>query len=652
MGIQSTGIGSGLDVNSLVTQLMAVERQPEKLLDNKTADYKSKLSAYGSMSGTLASLQTAADGLANLSRLRAVNATVGDTSLATASASASASTGSYSLEVQALAQAQKLKSAAFPSTTSSVGTGTLTFEFGTYSGGSFNPNADKPSVPVTIAAGQDTLAGVRDAINNASAGVSASIVNDGAGQRLVITAKDTGAASALRITVSDSDLQNTDASGLSRLAYDASTGGAANLTQVTAARDATLVIDGIGMTRASNTVSDAIDGVTLNLLKGVPGTTTILNVARSVDSAVTSVQSFVSAYNNATAALKTLSAYNADTKVGAVLQGDSTLLGVQSRVRQLLSSSVTNAGGYSTFSQIGVTFQKDGTLSTDSTKLRAALNDPAKDVAPLFAAIGTPSDSQVAYAAADSTVAAGSYAIQVTQIATRGTAGGSGAAALTITAGVNDSLNLTVDGTAATITLAAGTYTPTSLAAMVQSRINTSSVLAAAGAAVDATQSGGTLTLASKRWGAASSVAVTGGNASADLFGTPVSTAGVDTAGTIGGFAAIGTGQNLAAKGLSVTVSGGSTGARGSLTFTRGIANQLSTLIGNMLDGSIAARTSGLQQSIKDIASRRDAFEERMTKVESNMRAQFISLDTMLSSMQNTSTFLTQQLANLPKIGQ
>lgn len=650
MPIQSTGIGSGLDVNSLITQLMRVERQPGALLDKKTADYKAQLSAYGSMKSALAALQTAADAAASLPKLRAVSATVADASLASASAAAGTRPATYSLEVQTLAQAQKLKSASFATLSTTVGTGTLTFEFGTYSGGAFSLNADKPSASVTIAAGQASIAGVRDAINAAGIGATASIVNDGSGQRLIITSKDTGAANAMRISVADDDSVNTDSAGLSQLAYDASSGGTANLTETAVARDSTVVVDGVTVSRPSNSVSDAIEGVSLSLLKAAPGTTTTLNVARNVDAAASAVQAFVQAYNSASTSLAGLSAYDAATKTGAVLQGDSTLIGVQSRLRSLLSAAVANAGGYASLSELGITFQRNGTLIADAAKLRAALNDSSKDAATAFAAVGTPTDALVTYSAASAAATAGNYAIEVTLLATRGGVSGSAPASLTISAGVNDTLAMSVDGTSASVTLTAGTYTAASLAAMVQSRINGTAVLRAAGAAVEASQSAGTLTLTSNRYGSISSVTVTGGNALTDLFSAPASTAGLDAAGTIGGIAATGSGKNLTAQGLTVTIAGGTIGSRGALAFSRGVADRLSSTISDLLNGSIAARTSGLQASIKSIASRKDAFENRMIKVEANMRAQYVSLDKMLSSMTNTSNFLTQQLANLPKI--
>jgi flagellar hook-associated protein 2 len=641
MAIQSTGVGSGLDVDGIVSQLMALERRPLDALATKKAGITAKLSAYGSLKSVLASLQAAASTLSGAQKFLAVKASFSDATVATASAVPPAAAGSYGIEVQQLAQAQKLKSAAFASTSTSLGAGSLTIEFGSYSGGSFALNPDKAAASVTIAPGQDSLAAVRDALNAANAGISAGIVNDGSGQRLVVTSTDSGAQNSLRITVNDADGNHTDAAGLSRLAYDASAGGTMRLAETVAAQDALVSIDGIDVVSATNTLSGAIDGVTLNLAKAAPGTVHTLTVARDVDSAKAAVDAFVKGYNDAAKALKSLSAYDAGTKTAGALQGDSTLISVQTRLRSTLSAAVEFSGGYGSLSELGIAFQKDGTLLADATKLRAALADTSKDAASAFAAIGTASDSLVKYSSATASAAAGSYALQVTQLGTRGNAAGSAPAALTITAGVNDALQVSVDGTVQNVTLAAGSYTASSLAAMLQTRIT----------GIDVTESGGVLTLTSKTWGSASTVAVTGGNAMADLFGVPASTGGVNAAGTIGGVAATGAGRNLSAKGLTVTIEGGATGARGTLRFSRGAADRLNSLIDGFLDETIAARTDGIGQSIKSMDLQKTRLEARMESVEKRLRAQFISLDSMIASMSGTSSFLSQQLANLPKIG-
>ncbi len=649
-GLSASGLGSGLDVNSLVTQLMAVERQPVTALNTREASYQAKLSAYGTLQSVLASFQGTMNSLNTTGAYKAAKAGIADTTVAQVSANGTAQAGSYSIEVQALAQAQKLKSTTFTNTTDSVGTGTLTIQFGTYSGGSFTANAAKAAQTISLASGSNSLAGVRDAINAANIGVSASILNDGSTNRLVITSGEAGAANALKISVADDDNDNTDAAGLSRLAYDASTGGTTNLTQSVPAQNSLMVIDGISVSKATNTVFDAIQGVTLTLAKTNIGTPTTLTVSKDNSAAVTAAANFVNAWNSANTTLSGLGAYNATTKQGAVLQGDATLLSIRSRLRSLVNTPlVPAAGGVVTLSDAGIGFQTDGTLRLDLAKLQKVLDDPAKDIAALFAAVGKTSDSLMSFSFATSVVPPGNYDLAVSRLATHGFAAADTAAGLTITGGSNDVLDLGVDGKAVSITIGAGNYTAGTLAAELQSRINGNSTLSAAGSAVTVSQSGGVLTITSNRYGSASTVAVTGGSALGGLFGTAASTAGLDVAGTIGGITATGVGQLMSANNINLTVAGGATGNRGTLTFGRGFANQISSMIDGIVgSGSlIAGRIEGINTTIKDIGSRRAALNLRLAETEKRYRDQFTALDSMMARMNSTSTYLTQQLASL-----
>lgn len=656
MAISSPGIGSGLDINSLVSQLMALESRPLSLLNTKEAKFQAQLSAYGSLKGALSSFQSAVASLATPAKFTVLKASVADATVVSASAGASASAGSYSIEVQTLAKAQKLKSEAFATTGTMIGTGTLTIQFGTYSGGSYTLNPDKSAKTISIGAGQSSLAGVRDAINAANAGVTASIVNDGSGNRLVIASHDAGLANALKITVTDDDLDNTDNSGLSRLAYNASTGGTTNLSQTVAAQNATAVIDGIIISKSTNTVTDAIEGVTLDLLK--EGGTTTLTVARDSTAAQVSIESFVKAYNDLNKTITDLTKYDAANKKASTLTGEATVRSVQYQLRGLFNTALATAGGgLNSLSDIGVSFQADGTLKLDSAKLTTTLNDPTKDVSTLFAAIGKPTDSQIAFASSTSDTKNGNYAVYVTQLATRGNAVGGGAAALTIYANTNDVLNVAIDGVSASLTLAAGTYTAATLAAEIQSKINGATALSSAGIGVTVSQSSGVLTVTSNRYGSASMAVITGGNGATDLFGTAASTTGVDAAGTIGGVAAAGSGQSLTgagdAAGLKITVTGGATGDRGTVSFARGNADMLDKLVGRLLesDGLVDGRLDGINASIKVIGTQREALSRRLDQIEKRYRAQFTALDAMIASMTQTSNYLQQQLANLPSAG-
>ncbi|MDT8363782.1 MAG: flagellar filament capping protein FliD [Nitrosomonas sp.] len=384
--LSSPGLGSGLDINGIIGQLMSIERRPLFLLDSREAGQQQKISAYGGLKGALSSFQDSIKGLANTSTFNNVKASVANADLATASALSSATPASYQVEVQTLAQAQKLASAAFDPADTAIGSGTLTIELGTYNGdGSFSNQPDKPAKTITIEPGQSSLGSIRDTINQADAGITASIINDGTGNRLVIASKDTGLNNALKITVADSDGNHTDTAGLSRLAYDASTGGTANMTEAIAAKNATLVIDGISISKPSNTISDALGGVTFNLLKAAPGTTTV-TVAPDHSKARAGVEALVNAYNGLTNTITDLTRFDSANNRASVLAGDATARAVQTQMRRLLSTSAEDAvSGLNSLSQIGISFQKDGTLQLDSGKLNAILNDPDKDIASFFA---------------------------------------------------------------------------------------------------------------------------------------------------------------------------------------------------------------------------------------------------------------------------
>lgn len=662
--ISAPGIGSGLDVGSIVSQLMAAERLPLTALENREKAYNQKLSAFGQVRSALATFQTAVQDLSSGSKFQALSATASDAKVLSASASGTATPASYQIEVRQLAQQHKLASAGYASTSSVVGSGTLNIQFGSYDSDSntFTANADKAAQSITIDPANNTLAGVRDAINAANAGVTATLVNDGsaAGNRLVLTSTDSGAANSLKISVTDDDGNGLNASGLSALAYDPTADdgipdNGINLGQVADARNALLKIDGIAVSQSSNTVKNAIDGVTLNLAQTNLGQTLTLNVSHDTEAIKTSVQAFVDAYNTASGTLKKLTAFNGTGAQNGALLGDSTTRAIQVQMRNLLNTPVGSGGALTSLSQIGVAFKSDGTLALDSAKLGTAIDSNFDDIAALFAKAARTTDSLVGYGASTSKTVPGSYPVTVSQLATRGATQGSQAASLTVTAGVNDQLDLSVDGTSVSVTLGAATYASAdALAAEIQSKINGAT---GSSGSVRVSQSGGVLSIASARYGSASQAAVTGGNALASLLGaSPVTSAGIDVAGTINGVAATGSGQTLtgatgnASEGLALRILGGAPGARGNVTFSQGYAYQIDHYLGTVLgdDGSLKSRTNGIDSSIKNLDQRQSQLELRLAQIERRYRAQFTALDSMLSSMNSTSTFLTQQLASLP----
>ncbi len=658
--LSSPGIGSGLDVNGIVQKLMTVEQQPLTQLDKQTAVDQAKVSAFGTLKSALSALQTALQGLSTSSAMHTMKATTSADTVFSATAGNGAVAGTYSVEVTQLARAQKLASAGFATTADTLGAGTLTFDFGTTTAGVFTPGGTGART-VTIAPGQDTLAGIRDAVNAANIGVTATIVNDGsaAGNRLVFTSTATGAANSMRITVTDADGNATDAAGLSQLAYDpaAAAGAGRNLTEKVVAQDALLTLDGIAVSSASNTLTNAIDGVTLNLRTTNAGTPATLTVGSDVGSVGAAVSAFVKSYNDLDTTFDNLTKYDASKKQASVLTGDTTVRMVQTQLRTLLGGTL-GSGAYSTLSQVGVRFQTDGTLALDAAKLNAAITADADGVTQLFAAVGTSSDSLVSVSGFTSKTVPGTYALDVSQLATHGTLVGQAAAGLTITAGVNDTLSVLLDGVSTTVTLGAGTYaTADALALEIQSRINGdtriqdcrsdrhgNAVRRRADVDVGALRLGVVDRPDRQRGGGSS-------RRNAGRDGGPRHGRHARRPGRCSARAVRCSAWPVRpTKASSLNIAGGALGPRGSVTYQTGFAYRLNDLVKNVIgsDGAIAARTDGLQKDIARIDKRREALNARLAQVEANYRAQFNALDTLLSNLSAQSTALAQQLANLP----
>ncbi|MYN43174.1 flagellar filament capping protein FliD [Duganella sp. FT109W] len=539
---------------------------------------------------------------------------------------------------------------------------------GTYLDADFAADSTRTAGNIVIDSTNNSLQGIMDAINKGNFGVTASIVSDGSTgtgatpNHLVLTSSATGASSTMKISLAGSGGDPADPALVSLLGYDP--GGTQNLSQKAAAADTLATVNGIAVTSSGTGISGAVTGVTFNALK--VGSTSV-SVAKDSSTLTNSVNSFVKAYNDLNTQLSALGSYDADTKASGPLLGDSTLRNLQSSVRATLSSAISGLQSTSltNLSQIGVSFQKDGSLAVDNAKLQKAITSNFNDIAGLFAAVGRGTDPDVTFSTSSSKTQAGNYAINITQLATQGTLQGNKPlpAETTIdqdttwTVTLNDTKPATLANTA-TITLPAGTYNPSQLATLLQSSINGVSAFSNAGASVTATLGDdGSLKLQSAAYGSASNLKIAGATGSdpSAIFGTGASVDGVDVAGTIGGYSATGKGQVLTGApgapvdGLKLTVKGDTTGSRGTFGFSQGYAYMLNTLSAGYLGGSgtIASRTKGLNASVTDIATQRASFADRLTDIEKRYRAQYTALDTAVASMNSTQQFLTQQLAQL-----
>jgi flagellar hook-associated protein 2 len=322
------------------------------------------------------------------------------------------------------------------------------------------------------------------------------------------------------------------------------------------------------------------------------------------------------------------------------------------QIRSQLNTMSSNVkGGYAALPQIGITFDKDGNLQVDSTKLNKALSSNPAGVRGLFATGATSGDSLVSYVRSASSTPAGNYAVNVDQLATQGNVRSVATAGLTID-GTNDQFTVTMNGTTTSVNLTQKTYASTDeLAAELQSKLNSSAAFGNAGVGVSVTQQNGFLTLTSNLYGSDSKIVLGGGSAQGTLFGTnAITTDGLDVGGTIGGVTAVGKGQELAApNGLTVSITGGSTGARGNITFTRGIAVSLDAMLTSALGskGTLTAATNGLNTSIKDLQDQESKMNDDLAVKKDRYTQQFNTLDGLLTNMQSTMAYMQQQLASL-----
>lgn len=360
MAISGAGMLSGLPVDDLISSLMSIERQPLVTLQSKQSGFNAKLSAFGTLKSAVSTFQTAVknvsgDALAALTATSSKSETVG-VSVAKGSG---ASAGSYAIEVSKLAQSDKLVSGVVvPGTKFTAADSSMSISVG-------------GKDPIALTLTDTTLAGLSGAINKANAGVTATILNDGTGDRLVITGNDTGAANTVKITATGS------------LAQFDTTGG--SMTKSQSAQNAEMTIDGIAVSKPSNTVTDAIKGVTLNLNQTNVGSPVKVSLAKDTTAVTNQINAFVDAYNTLATAVNKQTAYNATTKTGAVLNGDAGARSILTSIRAELGKAVSDSTGLKTLSDIGIAFQRDGTLKLEKPdKLKNALETNFTGVSSLF----------------------------------------------------------------------------------------------------------------------------------------------------------------------------------------------------------------------------------------------------------------------------
>lgn len=374
--ISTLGVGSGLDLSGILDSLEAAQKSTLKPISTQQSSYTAKLSAYGTLKSALETFQTANTAL-NKADLFTATSTTSSSTAFSATTTGSAIAGKYTINITQLAQAQTL-------TTKNSQTDTKTAIASSDSVLTIQQGGGKDPVTIDISAANSSLTGIRDAINNAKAGVSASIINVGNGQyRLSVTSNDTGSDNAMTLSVSgDSALQ-------SFMGYDpkASSNG---MEESVTAQNAKLTVNNVPIENSSNTISDALEDITLNLNDVTTGNQT-LTITKDTSKAESAIKAWVDAYNALQDTFSSLTKYTAvdagaesqDTSNGALL-GDSTLRTIQTQLKTLLGNTHSSSD-YKTLSQIGITTDAStGKLELSTDKLQAALKKDASGVGDMF----------------------------------------------------------------------------------------------------------------------------------------------------------------------------------------------------------------------------------------------------------------------------
>jgi len=631
--------------------LVAAERAPtENRLTQKTQQSEAMLSAYGKLRSAITELRLPMRQLSSADNLKAFSATSSNEDIGVSVDSTKANRGSYSLEVTSLATAQALasKDVFADRDTATVGEGTLTLSVG-----------DRTK-EITIDSSNNSLQGLANAINDAGVGVSAGVIDTGSGFQLVLSADETGTANTVSITANDSDGNNLDGVGLSRFAFNADMEIGAGFSETIAATDAVMKINGIEVTRSSNSFENVIDGLSFSI-KDI-GTSTV-KVSQDVGAVTDRVQGFVDKFNALQSTIDSLAGFNTEAGVGSLLTGDSTVRALQGQLRQVLTGVVPGLENANVRSLADVGISTDpntGALEFDREEFETQLKNNPDDVTALFAEQGRATDAQVEFVRSGTNTQAGKYDINVTQAATQGKLVGNSPVAGTVTIdSSNDEFTLEINrDISVNLKLAQGaSVSREALVADIQAQLDSgiNAGLSDSGEAVRVgLDSGNKLTFTSGKYGAESSVSVTSvENGTALGLSVASGTDGQDIAGTIGGQVAKGDGQVLylgsdkgPASGLQVRVLGDQIGARGSLNFVQGIGKSTVDLVNSFVgaEGKLESRTSSLNRELEKIQESQVKLDIRIESYRERLVKQFSSADSLISRLNNTRDYVTQQL--------
>jgi len=658
------GVVSGLDTDNIVKGLLNIQQQQLDRMALRKNEIQQKQAAFKTVETRLLSLRADTGVLSRNTNnpLTKLSVTPSDTDAISATATTSAIAGVYRMTVNSTAQGHQVASQGFADADAEITQGTFEVRLG----------AGSPK-SITIDGNNNTLARLASAINSSDAGITASVVQDSTGggtpYRLLLSSTKTGSANEISVTNS----------------LAASSGSAVRpdinfLNPVQAAADAKVTIGSgagaISVTSNTNQFKDVVAGVTFDLLQVTAGQSVSLTVSKDNAGAVAAVQSFVDSFNGVLQYIDDNSRYDAAANQGGVMLGNQSAARIQQTLRSTIQSVVPGANPLANrLSAVGVTFNDSAKLVLDKAKLQDALNGNiegvnAEDVKKLFAFGGAASNSGIAFVAGSSRTLASTtpIGVDISQAAEQATiTAGTALAASTVITSSNRTLEMRLDGKTATVSLSPGTYTAQQLADHLEKVINDSTDLP--GRDIKVGISGGALQLTSAAYGTSSNITVVGGNAVTDLGLTNGQTDnGRDVVGNfiVNGKTEVAVGrgrilsgdadnENTADLQLSITLTPAQVvaGAEGTITVSRGLASSLDQALGKILNtetGILNSVDDGYDKQIESVQKSIDRQKTIFDLQEASIRQQFQALESAISQMNATSSYLGGQLASLPQI--
>ncbi len=668
--LSALGNASGIDTKQLVKDLVGAQKAaPQARLDSRTESAQAQLSAYGILKSSLVEFQKILTPLSDPALFEAKSINVPDTDVVSFnSLTAAAQAGSYQLEVTQIASAQSI---AFNSTetdsTQALGkAGTLTFSIGEWAGSAFSVNPDKVGFSVEVT-DDDTLDSIAAKINDADSDVLASVITIDGKLQLLITS-ESGAKNALEIT-SDNTAQLGGFEYNSTIIAEQALLTNPTIIETQTGQDSIFKLNGLEITRDSNTIGDAIVGLDFTLDKADIGNKVSFSISQDKSSAETSIRELVKAYNILKETLGALVGVSTDENNNLVTGGlakDGTAKNLVNRISQAMAGTVNGMSpldGFSALASVGVTTNLDGTLEIDEEQFKKVLSENFDKLGKLF---GVNTDSNSSYiklqtGSFSSNATAGDYVVNITQAPTKGNLSGVAPLGLDLSSSPIE-FAIQVDGQNSDSIILSGSYgSIEELAADLQSSINSDSNFKDTNLAVDVTIDAGKLIITSRSFGSPSSVEITSDvNNNLNTIGLDISSStkldGVDVKGTINGEDAFGSSNILlpavgsSAYGLNIEVGEGAPLQEYTVSFSRGLAGDIALLVSSVLSdsGQIASREDSIESEKENITADQKRLDRKMTAYHERLASQYVAMERIIASLSSTSSQLDGLIDRLP----